>query len=135
MGRADGRDGRGVVGRAARHLNGKAILYADTVTDSMRRAMEAMLTGDSMSGTEAVAAGFANTNVATSVAADAIASSLAPFVGQEPIPGGTPMRSRSREALRLRLVTTRIAGCFSSWASSASPTRRRLGEKEGAPDA
>ncbi len=28
------------VGRAARNLNGKAILYADTVTDSMRRAMD-----------------------------------------------------------------------------------------------
>jgi len=27
------------IGRAARHLNGMAILYADTVTDSMRRAM------------------------------------------------------------------------------------------------
>jgi hypothetical protein len=35
------------------------------------------------------------------------------------LPGGTPIRSRSREALRLRFVTTRIAGCFSSWASSA----------------
>jgi len=28
------------IGRAARHLNGTAILYADTVTDSMRRAIE-----------------------------------------------------------------------------------------------
>jgi excinuclease ABC subunit B len=28
------------IGRAARHLNGSAILYADRVTDSMRRAME-----------------------------------------------------------------------------------------------
>src|SRR6202012_5465899 len=28
------------IGRAARHLNGKAILYADVVTDSMRRAMD-----------------------------------------------------------------------------------------------
>jgi excinuclease ABC subunit B len=28
------------IGRAARHLNGKAILYADRVTDSMRRAIE-----------------------------------------------------------------------------------------------
>lgn len=28
------------IGRAARHLHGKAILYADTVTDSMRRAIE-----------------------------------------------------------------------------------------------
>ncbi|HXZ54036.1 MAG TPA: excinuclease ABC subunit UvrB, partial [Burkholderiales bacterium] len=28
------------IGRAARHLNGMAILYADTVTDSMRRAIE-----------------------------------------------------------------------------------------------
>ena len=27
------------IGRAARHINGKAILYADKVTDSMRRAM------------------------------------------------------------------------------------------------
>jgi excinuclease ABC subunit B len=27
------------IGRAARHINGKAILYADRVTDSMRRAM------------------------------------------------------------------------------------------------
>ena len=27
------------IGRAARHLNGTAILYADKVTDSMRRAM------------------------------------------------------------------------------------------------
>ncbi|MBX3666339.1 MAG: UvrB/UvrC motif-containing protein, partial [Burkholderiales bacterium] len=27
------------IGRAARHLNGKAILYADRVTDSMRRAI------------------------------------------------------------------------------------------------
>jgi excinuclease ABC subunit B len=27
------------IGRAARHLNGKAILYADVVTDSMRRAI------------------------------------------------------------------------------------------------
>jgi excinuclease ABC subunit B len=27
------------IGRAARHLNGKAILYADRVTDSMRRAL------------------------------------------------------------------------------------------------
>jgi excinuclease ABC subunit B len=27
------------IGRAARHLNGKAILYADRITDSMRRAM------------------------------------------------------------------------------------------------
>ena len=27
------------IGRAARHLNGMAILYADTVTDSMKRAM------------------------------------------------------------------------------------------------
>ncbi len=27
------------IGRAARHLNGKAIMYADTVTDSMRRAI------------------------------------------------------------------------------------------------
>jgi excinuclease ABC subunit B len=30
------------VGRAARHVHGRAILYADSVTDSMRRAMEAM---------------------------------------------------------------------------------------------
>ena len=30
------------VGRAARHINGKAILYADTVTGSMRRAMDEM---------------------------------------------------------------------------------------------
>src|SRR5262245_13015624 len=28
------------IGRAARHLNGKAILYADTVTDSMKRAID-----------------------------------------------------------------------------------------------
>jgi excinuclease ABC subunit B len=28
------------IGRAARHVNGAAILYADTVTDSMRRAIE-----------------------------------------------------------------------------------------------
>jgi excinuclease ABC subunit B len=28
------------IGRAARHVNGTAILYADTVTDSMRRAIE-----------------------------------------------------------------------------------------------
>jgi excinuclease ABC subunit B len=28
------------IGRAARHINGKAILYADRVTDSMRRAIE-----------------------------------------------------------------------------------------------
>ncbi len=28
------------MGRAARHLNGTAVLYADTVTDSMRRAIE-----------------------------------------------------------------------------------------------
>jgi len=28
------------IGRAARHINGKAILYADAVTDSMRRAIE-----------------------------------------------------------------------------------------------
>jgi excinuclease ABC subunit B len=28
------------VGRAARHLNGQAIMYADTVTDSMRRAID-----------------------------------------------------------------------------------------------
>jgi excinuclease ABC subunit B len=28
------------IGRAARHLDGKAILYADTVTDSMRRAID-----------------------------------------------------------------------------------------------
>ncbi|HEU0234354.1 MAG TPA: excinuclease ABC subunit UvrB, partial [Gallionella sp.] len=28
------------IGRAARHLNGKALLYADRITDSMRRAIE-----------------------------------------------------------------------------------------------
>src|SRR5207344_867688 len=28
------------IGRAARHVNGRAILYADTITGSMRRAME-----------------------------------------------------------------------------------------------
>jgi excinuclease ABC subunit B len=28
------------MGRAARHLEGKAILYADRITDSMRRAMD-----------------------------------------------------------------------------------------------
>ena len=28
------------IGRAARHVEGKAILYADTITDSMRRAMD-----------------------------------------------------------------------------------------------
>jgi excinuclease ABC subunit B len=28
------------IGRCARHLNGRAILYADTMTDSMRRAMD-----------------------------------------------------------------------------------------------
>jgi excinuclease ABC subunit B len=28
------------IGRAARHVNGKAILYADKMTDSMRQAME-----------------------------------------------------------------------------------------------
>ena len=28
------------IGRAARHVDGRAILYADTVTDSMRRAIE-----------------------------------------------------------------------------------------------
>ncbi|HMK28993.1 MAG TPA: excinuclease ABC subunit UvrB [Terriglobales bacterium] len=28
------------IGRCARHLNGRAILYADTVTDSMRKAMD-----------------------------------------------------------------------------------------------
>jgi excinuclease ABC subunit B len=28
------------IGRAARHINGMAILYADTVTDSMKRAIE-----------------------------------------------------------------------------------------------
>jgi len=28
------------IGRAARHVNGKAILYADTITESMRRAIE-----------------------------------------------------------------------------------------------
>jgi excinuclease ABC subunit B len=28
------------IGRAARHVNGRAILYADTVTDSMRRALD-----------------------------------------------------------------------------------------------
>jgi len=27
------------IGRAARHINGRAILYADTVTDSMKRAI------------------------------------------------------------------------------------------------
>jgi excinuclease ABC subunit B len=37
------RSGRSLIqtiGRAARNLNGKAILYADTVTDSMRRALD-----------------------------------------------------------------------------------------------
>jgi excinuclease ABC subunit B len=28
------------IGRAARHLNGRAILYADKITESMRRAMD-----------------------------------------------------------------------------------------------
>ena len=28
------------IGRAARHINGKALLYADRITDSMRRAIE-----------------------------------------------------------------------------------------------
>ena len=28
------------VGRAARHINGKAIMYADVITDSMRRAID-----------------------------------------------------------------------------------------------
>ena len=28
------------IGRAARHLNGRAILYADRITDSMRRAID-----------------------------------------------------------------------------------------------
>jgi excinuclease ABC subunit B len=28
------------IGRAARHLNGRAILYADSITDSMKRAIE-----------------------------------------------------------------------------------------------
>ncbi|HEY9137757.1 MAG TPA: UvrB/UvrC motif-containing protein, partial [Terriglobus sp.] len=28
------------IGRAARHLNGRAILYADNMTDSMRRALD-----------------------------------------------------------------------------------------------
>jgi excinuclease ABC subunit B len=28
------------IGRAARHLNGKALLYADKITDSMRRAID-----------------------------------------------------------------------------------------------
>jgi len=28
------------MGRASRHLEGKAILYADRITDSMRRAMD-----------------------------------------------------------------------------------------------
>ena len=28
------------MGRAARHVNGKAILYADRITGSMQRAME-----------------------------------------------------------------------------------------------
>ena len=28
------------IGRAARHLNGKAILYADKITDSMRRSLD-----------------------------------------------------------------------------------------------
>jgi len=28
------------IGRAARNVNGRAILYADTITDSMRRAMD-----------------------------------------------------------------------------------------------
>jgi excinuclease ABC subunit B len=28
------------IGRAARHLNGRAILYADTITDSMKRALD-----------------------------------------------------------------------------------------------
>jgi excinuclease ABC subunit B len=28
------------IGRAARHLEGRAILYADTITDSMRRAID-----------------------------------------------------------------------------------------------
>jgi excinuclease ABC subunit B len=28
------------IGRAARHLNGKAILYADRITDSMKRAID-----------------------------------------------------------------------------------------------
>ena len=31
------------IGRCARHLNGRAILYADTVTDSMKRAMDETL--------------------------------------------------------------------------------------------
>src|SRR5690606_39721484 len=28
------------IGRAARHLNGRAILYADRITDSMKRALD-----------------------------------------------------------------------------------------------
>jgi excinuclease ABC subunit B len=28
------------IGRAARHINGQAIMYADTITDSMRRAID-----------------------------------------------------------------------------------------------
>src|SRR5207244_8165759 len=28
------------IGRAARHINGRAILYADTMTDSMKRAID-----------------------------------------------------------------------------------------------
>lgn len=28
------------IGRAARHVNGRVIMYADTITDSMRRAIE-----------------------------------------------------------------------------------------------
>jgi len=28
------------MGRAARHINGRAILYADTMTDSMKRAID-----------------------------------------------------------------------------------------------
>ena len=33
------------IGRAARNLNGKAILYADTVTGSMQRAMMSLIAG------------------------------------------------------------------------------------------
>jgi excinuclease ABC subunit B len=93
------------VGRAARNLEGRAILYADRITGSMRRALEEMTRRRSLQRAHNVAHGVTPRSIVKSVGDIRFVTRVADARTARPAPAAAarPADGREREAL-LRLL-------------------------------